>query len=104
MEGNGELDVVQLRKMLTSYPLEGSFTDISSMVNAMKRCSLAPGQYCYHRHHRHRHFVIFFPASGMIWTGVVYWQFLGHLESILWLYTATAVVRLLQNKILNAQC
>jgi len=44
VEGSGELDVVQLRKTLTNYPSEGPFTDISSMVNAMKHCALTPGQ------------------------------------------------------------
>ena len=50
MEGDGHLDVVQLRKTLSSFPSEGPFTDISSMVTAMKRCSLTPGAlrlFCY---------------------------------------------------------
>jgi len=54
VEGDGQLDVVQLRKTLTNYPTEGPFTDISSMVAAMKRCSLTPGQY-HHHHRRRRH-------------------------------------------------
>jgi len=43
LEGDGHLDVVQLRKTLSNYPSEGPFTDVSIMVSAMKRCSLAPG-------------------------------------------------------------
>ena len=45
MEGDGEIDVVQLRKTLAAYPQEGPLTDISTMVTAMRRCSLAPGEY-----------------------------------------------------------
>jgi len=44
VEGEGELDVVQLRKTLMNYPSEGTFTDVGSMVSAMKHCSLAPGK------------------------------------------------------------
>jgi len=43
VEGEGQLDTVQLRKTLMNYPTEGPFTDVSSMVLAMKRCSLSPG-------------------------------------------------------------
>jgi len=60
LEGEGQLNVVQLRKTLTNYPSEGPFTDISSMVSAMKHCTLSPGEY-FHRC-RHRHFPHLFGA------------------------------------------
>jgi len=45
IEGDGQIDVVQLRKTLANYPSEGPVTDISYMVTALKCCSLTPGEY-----------------------------------------------------------
>jgi len=51
VEGDGQLDVLQLRKTLSIYPSEGPFTDISIMVTALKLCSLTPGQCRLYRYH-----------------------------------------------------
>jgi len=55
IDGEGQLNIVQLRKTLTNYPTDGMFTDISSMVSAMKRCSLTPGEYWCHHYQRLLH-------------------------------------------------